>query len=463
MATTKYVVKPGDTLNSIAKKAGYSDYKSAGINNVPSGDFNLIRPGEEITMNGSSNQVSTFKETPAVVTSQDLSTQFKSDSDKLDSVINAPKLEDKPGKDIVDDPNTDFVETGDKTYDLFQKSASDAKNKAKLEGAEVTKEYDKLYGIELAAIDARTKATVNSLKSTFEQRIKEQERINKVNVDRVKAYGLGGGQAMYTPIEWSDAITEREREGANEIKGLERERQSLIDQAKAAKEEGNAKLLSQKMTDYNNAKEKLNKRLAEIETESAKQYETLTKIRKERETEFKEKQTEALKRLQSYYKLNKDEVENLSDDEKEALVNKLSTKYGFEPYEVLSLIEEAVLPDYDIMKSEAEIEKIKASTNASNASAESSRASAASSWAMAAKRKKETEKLDDPDTEEDKTYSQTEKNKLREAGLDDAPQEVKDGYLYGDGEFDDAVVKYQGGDTGGSDTIDENDPEGLGI
>lgn len=452
---TKYVVKPGDTLNSIAQRAGFKDYKAAGISSVPSGNFDLIRPGEEITMNGSSNQVSTFKPTPAVVTSQDLGTQFKNDSTSLDGIVNAPKLEDKPTGEVVDDPETEYIETGDKTYDLFQKSASDSKNKAKLEGQQVKKEYDKLYGIELAAIDARTRSTISSLKSTFDQRISEQERINKVNVDRVKAYGLGGGQAMYTPIEWSDAITEREREGANEIKGLERERTSLIDQAKAAKQEGNAKLLSQKMKDYESAKEKLNKRLGEIEAESAKQYETLTKIRKERETEFKTKQQEAMKRLQSYYKLNKDEVENLSDDEKEALVNQLSTKYGFEPYEVLSLIEEAVLPDYDIMKAEAEIEKIKAGTNASNASA-------SASWQLASKRKRETEKLDDPEDPKD-TYSQTENNKLREAGLEDAPLDVKDAYLYGEGEYDDTVVQYLGGGDGGGDTIGDEDPLGLGI
>lgn len=47
---TSHVVKAGETLNSIAKQYGYSNYKAAGITSVPSGNFDLIRVGDVINI-----------------------------------------------------------------------------------------------------------------------------------------------------------------------------------------------------------------------------------------------------------------------------------------------------------------------------------------------------------------------------------------------------------------------------
>ena len=454
MAVTNYTVKPGDTLNKIANSYGYKDYKEAGITSVPSGNFDLIRPGETITIGGSADtsKVGSFSSTP-IVTSLDSKNQFEKDSSELDKIVNAPVLPDDtqaPEDTTKDTADTTKTSSGDKTYDAFRESADAAKLKAEEEANSVLKEYDSLYKLELAAIDAKTRSTVNSLKQSFAQRIEEQKRINKVNVDRVKAYGLGGSSAQYLPIMWSDAITERERDGAEEVNGLERERQNLIDLAKAAQREGNAALLSQRITDYNNVKEKLNKRLSEIEADSAKQYEMLRKIRQEQEADFQQKKEEAKLRLQAYYQLNPDEVENLSPEEKEALVNTLSAKYGFENYEVLGVIDSVNAVDYESMKSQAEIDRINAQTGASNASA-------AAAYALAAQRNKQTEKLDDPNS--DSSYTSTEDNKLRQAGLADAPQNVKDDFLYGDlGIDEDSVQAYlNGGEDGGGDGLSDEE------
>lgn len=51
MAET-YKVKAGDTLNSIAKQYGFNTYKEAGITEVPSGNFDMIRVGDQITIGG---------------------------------------------------------------------------------------------------------------------------------------------------------------------------------------------------------------------------------------------------------------------------------------------------------------------------------------------------------------------------------------------------------------------------
>lgn len=441
-----YKVQKGDTLNSIAQRYGYSNYKDAGISSVPSGNFDLIRPDEEITIGNAKSGVGDIKTTP-IVTSQDVAQGFKEDSNSLDSIINAPKLEDDPT--VEKDETKKDGKTGNELFDNYRKSADDAKLKADEEAEEVLGEYDSLYKLELAAVDARTRSTINSLKQSFSQRIQEQKRINKVNVDRVKAYGLGSGAAQYTPIAWTDAITERERKGAEEVQGLEIERQNLIDAAKAAKEESNAALLSQKIKDYNAVKDKLNQKLKDIEAESKAQYEALRTLREEQEADFKEKQAESLKRLQAYYTLNTDEIENLSDDEKEALVNQIAGKYGFETYEVLGVLDQAVMPNFERLQAEADLERTKAQTQASKASAGSSEASAAAAYALAAQRRKETEKMDE-ENPEDKTYSTTELNKLRQAGLQDADQQTKDDYLYGD-EFakQEALDRASGGGSSG--------------
>lgn len=51
-ANNTYVVKKGDTLNSIAKGLGFKNYKEAGLTGYRSGDPNLIFPGETLTVGG---------------------------------------------------------------------------------------------------------------------------------------------------------------------------------------------------------------------------------------------------------------------------------------------------------------------------------------------------------------------------------------------------------------------------
>lgn len=48
----QYEVKQGDTLNAIAKQFGYTDHTQAGISGYSSGNPDLIKPGEILTING---------------------------------------------------------------------------------------------------------------------------------------------------------------------------------------------------------------------------------------------------------------------------------------------------------------------------------------------------------------------------------------------------------------------------
>lgn len=56
---TPYIAKAGDTLNSIAASQGFKNYKEAGITSVPSGNFDLIRPGDTINFGNSPSTAQT--------------------------------------------------------------------------------------------------------------------------------------------------------------------------------------------------------------------------------------------------------------------------------------------------------------------------------------------------------------------------------------------------------------------
>ena len=112
------------------------------------------------------------------------------------------------------------------------------------------------------------------------------------------------------------------------------------------------------------------------------------------------------------------------------------------------MIEQAVLPDYDVLKAEAEIGAINARASASRASAGASGASAAASWALAGKRNKETEMM------ENGGWTDTQRQKLEAAGLLDASRDEQLRHLFPD-DYND-----EGGD---SDTMNGDDPLGLGV
>ncbi len=397
-----YTVKDTDTagLNSIVSRFGYSNYKDAGITAVPSGNFDVIRAGDQITLpNYDPNNVQTIGSTPPVVSSKDNAQQYRDDSNKLDGITSAFEQGQKDttkdstagkttetytpfatGAEKTVDGKTVVETTGDPILDKLNKWETEQDARFQQTAAANKANYESLYQTSLAAVDATAQATINNINSTYDKRIAEQNRINKLNIDRVKAYGLSSG-GQYTPISFGDAISNREQEAADKISELDSQRNSLIAQAKAARDAGASQLLRDKLEDLDKIDEQLRKNLSNVEAEADKQYKLLRDLRQEEE----KKHTAALDKMRTNLAAiapqYADEYGSLSDEEKDKFIEKVSKQTGLDYATIYGVLESSVADKekaaLEKKKTEADIEATKALTTQRNASAADSFASAA--------------------------------------------------------------------------------------
>lgn len=91
MAIT-HTVKSGETLNSIAKQYGFSNYKEAGVSSVPSGNFDLVRVGDAITLG---NYKAPAPQSPAQVKDTTSATAFIN-SQQDNDISRASALDEPP-------------------------------------------------------------------------------------------------------------------------------------------------------------------------------------------------------------------------------------------------------------------------------------------------------------------------------------------------------------------------------
>lgn len=451
-----YEVKKGDTLNAIAQRYGFSNYKTAGISSVPSGDFDLIRPGEKITLQNynAPTAVPTITEGSPVVSSADLAAGFKQDEDTLGTKEPPVKKDGTPTKEILPPtldtgrPEGDKAKpekTGDAFVDAYNKSIASIQtsvnesNRIAKERAETEKRY---YDTALASIDATVNATIQRIGATYDKRVAEQQRINQLNIDRAKAYGLATG-AQFTPIEFGDAISLREQEASDKISELENQRNSLIAEAKAARDKGEAGLLREKMDNLNKIEDDLRKTLNEADKAADAQYKLFRDLRKEQEAKIKADKEELIKKFAARAEYLADKYKDLKPEEKVKFVNDLVTKGWGEYFDISSALEKAVRDKEDEAlkkeKTKAEIEGMETLAASRRASAKKTEAETARIKAGGAAGE----------------YTDTELRKLRQAGLENAPTNIKDDYLYGDELEQEAAREWKSGAGG------EDDPLGI--
>lgn len=398
----KHLVSSGETLNSISQKYGFTNYKTAGISSVPSGNFDLIRPGEEITLsNYDPNKIQTFQQGAPVVSSKDNAQEFRENSGKVDDIYTSMasaisdtdknKTKEKTDK-IITSPildkdgqqsgeTRDVEKTGDEQTDAYLKyigakqiEADEANKKAELNRLE----RENLFKTSLANIDATTNDTLNRINQTFDQQLIQQKRINQLNIDRVKAYGLSSG-GQYTPIMFRDAISLREQEASTKISELDNKRNQLISEAKSARDTGESKLLREKLDDLAKIDTDIRTNLSNIEKEVRNQYDLYQKVIKEDEQAHIKKVEESKNKLKAIASMYLDEYEKDKDTFIQNLIK--NPKVTLSYTDIVDVMENALTSStsnkLDTKKKEADIASAEALTLDRKASAAKTFAEAA--------------------------------------------------------------------------------------
>lgn len=412
----KYKVAQGDTLNTIASRFGFSNYKEAGISSVPSGDFDAVSPGDEITLaNYDPNKVTTIGSTPSAISSNDVAGEYKSASSNLDEKLNEnsrayrlndgsmayfsgevseaelaakngktlPKTgEEEPKPKTGDEPKPGTAEA-DPLYQSMLKSEAAGKASADAWAAAQNLKINALLPKTLSLLDAQYASSVSNITNTYTKLIDEQKIINSRSIDRTKAYGLSHG-AQYVPLEFSDAISEKETKAANEIAGLENSRNDLLAKAKQARDLGEITSLRENMKDLNTVEETMRQRTKDLADEVQKRYELVVAARKEAETKQKETVQKALAAASIQHL---DDFKNAKDEKakdkivRQIILDSAGTLTDADYYSVYTALNSAVTSAKDkslaTRKTEAEIKSTEALAKDRTASAAKSYAEAA--------------------------------------------------------------------------------------
>lgn len=276
MKPLNYTVQLGDTLNGIAKRYGFSDYKAAGITSVPSGNFDMIRPGEVVT-------IPNYQQ-PVQQTTTQMRTAANENGAKLDGLLTnitgasqAQKANPSQVSVVRDVDNGDGTRTV--TYsDGKTARVTSTKNN---DGTETYKEmtpqdavnYDRDTGIETAVAknksrvdyanttldsirsmaNASTNALIDSIKKTYQAKIALMEDSNKRIYAAKEQSGIRSGRAKYTSDTNADILGQEEQQGIARISELEGNMLTLIAQAEQARTDKDLDIFNQRMKDLNDA------------------------------------------------------------------------------------------------------------------------------------------------------------------------------------------------------------------
>lgn len=217
-----------------------------------------------------------------------------------------------------------------------------ANNILEQEKLKLDSEYEKkkenaqnLYKTKFASYDQAYSDDVLNINSVFETRINTQKRLDKLDIDRRKAYG-SLGSAQYMPIEYTDAITNREREAADSLKRLDIERTSLLSKAKQARDSGQTNALRDLMNDVNNIEDRMRNQIREALTLAQTQNELAWKNYEREKAEFTKEMSERTKR--AIMKFGDEYNKATTTEEKQAIIAKAIEANGGDPKNTQMLI-----------------------------------------------------------------------------------------------------------------------------
>lgn len=432
--TYKVTNKDTGGLNEIVKRYGFANYKQAGVSSVPSGNFDMIKEGDEITLNNyDPNKINTIQNTPAIISSKDQASTYNQNSSKVDTLTTPKETTTNNNNNVVDTTKTNNVNNtvidpikkedtmqgidDDPVYKKFFGDLESEKAKLDTEAENKKAEYNTLYSTSLADLDNTLASTLEKINTTFAKRIEVQKRTNTLNVDRRKAYGLSEG-GQYTPIDFRDAISSEEREGADEISRLENERNALISEAKSARDTGKSKLLAEKLANLEQVDTNIRNKFTDILNKSEKKYELARKIQEQKEKDHQELVKKQLSYIEAYGTQNIDELGNKDPKALDTVIKELQLMTGgvVSYSEVFSTLNKSIVEAkknaLDIRKKEADIKSEEALANQRN-------------------------KAKTTTTTQSTTgvkFTSSELKKLAQAGLSGADEQSKLDYLYGSDE-----------------------------
>lgn len=277
----KYTVKEGDTLNDVVRNYGFENYKTAGVTSVPSGNFDLIRPGEEITINN-------YKRGPVQDTSADYA-QFEENSAKFDEELGTALGEGTKDRQdasgVVTDTGANGAQTGtgaegapeDQMVQVMSQLEKDVQAVTQQAEQEIQYAKDTLDGIKRSST-AATQALIDSIERTYDQRIAEMQMVNTRLLGGKRQAGIRSGRARYTSDTQKDILAEEERAGISRIAQLEGEKLSLIAEAEQARTDKDIMLFNSRMQELSRINKDMQSEVKNLQTTA---YNKLKEIREQ--------------------------------------------------------------------------------------------------------------------------------------------------------------------------------------
>lgn len=323
-AAGNYAV-PSKTLSAKNQKT-LSEIRKGGANQEATGAAgNMKVSGKKL--------VPKFVPTSPVLSSGDMSAQFDKNSTDLDKLttplttttptndaMKIGKPEAVPGLKPERQPGTDEYGKGIQSY------YDDAEKEVTKKKDQWHSDVDTLFNTRRAQADSQYAASVDSIKSSYTRLIETQSKINKQVIDRTQAYGASSGNALYTPFEFTDAVAIKEREAANEIAGLESERNAKLSQALADRNEGRALALADKLKDIREIDDTIYSRMNDIEKEVQRREKLQLEAWKDLETKQKAAAAEMLELYKGRYL---DEFRNAKTwEEKQKIIERVAGETG---------------------------------------------------------------------------------------------------------------------------------------
>lgn len=289
-------------------------------------------------------QVAPFGATTPVISSNDTGGEYKALGSQLDYKLGTGLQVQRPEEQQIDAsglkpaeqiqsgqqgangaPTPPPKSSGDVAYDEMLKTQEAGKASAEKWGADKKAEIDALLPKTLALLDSQYASSVTNITGTYGKLIEEQKRINAVNVDRTKAYGLGAG-GQYMPLEYTSAVSDQEQKAANAIATLENERTDLLARAKQSRDQGEITTLRENMDALNKIEETMRQRTKDLADEVQKRYELTVAVRKEQETKHQEGVTKMLDAVKvKYWKNFKDAK---TEEDKVKIIRKIILESG---------------------------------------------------------------------------------------------------------------------------------------